>query len=152
VPEYPPIRELIPHAGPMVLLSRVLAHDENGTTCALAIADQQLFRDPDGSIPVWFGIEYMAQCIAVHAGLVRRAEGELEPPRGFLVGARSLRFHVQRFDSTRRLEATARRRWAGSRSVVSFECEVRDANGGNVLVEGRLSCFLLSTNGEPGPT
>jgi len=143
VSEFPPVRELLPHAGPMVLLDRVLAHDEDATTCAVAIADQRVFREADGSVPVWFGIEYMAQCIAVHAALVRRAGGELEPPRGFLVGARGLRFHVERFDAAQRLEATARRRWAGSKSLISFECELRDADGGKLLAEGRLNCFML---------
>jgi predicted hotdog family 3-hydroxylacyl-ACP dehydratase len=67
----------------------------------------------------------------------------MEPPRGFLVGARGLRFHVPHFGGAQSLEATARRRWAGSQSLVSFECEVRDANGGALLAEGRLNCFLL---------
>ena len=145
VSEFPPIRELIPHAGPMVLLERVLAHDEDTTSSSIAIAEQRIFRDPDGSIPVWFGIEYMAQCIAVHAALVRRAGGELEPPRGFLVGARGLRFHVERFGAAQYLVAMARRRRAGSQSLVSFECELRDADGGKLLAEGRLNCFMLPT-------
>jgi predicted hotdog family 3-hydroxylacyl-ACP dehydratase len=143
VSEFPPVRELIPHEGPMVLLDRVLAHDEDATTCSIAIADQLAFREDDGSVPVWFGIEYMAQCIAVHAALVLRAEGQVEPPRGFLVGARGVRFHVERFDPSQRLEATATRRWAGSRSLISFECALRDATGGKVLAEGRLNCFMV---------
>jgi predicted hotdog family 3-hydroxylacyl-ACP dehydratase len=135
---------MLPHRGPMVLLDRVLAHDEDATTCAVVIADQQLLRDPDGSVPVWIGIEFMAQCIAVHAALVRRTMGHSEPPRGFLVGGRGLRFHVERFDPTQRLEATVKRRWAGSsQTLISFECELRDASDGRVLAEGRLNCFML---------
>lgn len=139
--EFPPLRELVPHAGPMVLLDEVVAHDEQATTCAVAIAAQQLFREPDGSVPVWIGIEYMAQCIAVHAGLVQRAAGKLEAQRGLLVGARGLRFHVDRFPSEQRLLATARRRWAGGTALVSFDCQLRDAADGTLLAEGRLNCF-----------
>ena len=142
VSEFPPIRDLVPHAGPMVLLDEVVAHDEDATTCAVAIAAQELFREPDGSVPVWIGIEYMAQCIAVHAGLVQRATGTREPRRGFLVGARGLRFHVDRFPAEQRLLATARRRRAGSTTLVSFECELRDADGSRLLAEGRLNCFV----------
>ena len=142
VSEFPPVRELVPHAGPMVLLDEVLAHDELATTCAVAIVAQELFREPDGSVPVWIGIEYMAQCIAVHAGLVQRAAGNLETQPGFLVGARGLRFHVERFPAEQRLLATARLRWAGSTNLVSFECELRDADGGSLLAEGRLNCFV----------
>ncbi len=141
VREFPPLRDLVPHTGAMVLLDEVVAHDEQATTCAVAIAAQQLFREPDGSVPVWIGIEYMAQCIAVHAGLVQRAAGNLEPQRGFLVGARGLRFHVDRFLAEQRLLATAQRLWAGSSALVSFECELRDAAGGSLLAEGRLNCF-----------
>ena len=142
VSEFPPVRDLVPHAGPMVLLDEVLAHDEQATTCTVSIAAQDLFREPDGSVPVWIGIEYMAQCIAVHAGLVQRAAGNLETRPGFLVGARGLRFHVERFTAGQRLLATARRRWAGSTTLVSFECELRDADGGSLLAEGRLNCFV----------
>jgi predicted hotdog family 3-hydroxylacyl-ACP dehydratase len=142
VSKFPPVRDLVPHAGPMVLLDEVLAHDEHATTCAVAIAAQGLFCEPDGSVPVWIGIEYMAQCIAVHAGLVQRATGNLEPQRGFLVGARGLRFHVDRFPAEQRILATARRLWAGSSTLASFGCELRDADGGNLLAEGRLNCFV----------
>lgn len=140
--EFPPVRDLVPHAGPMVLLDAVIAHDAESTTCSIEIAAQELFREPDGSVRVWIGIEYMAQCIAVHAGLVRRAEGNFEQPRGFLVGARALRFHVDRFRDGQRLLATARRRWAGASTLASFDCALQDAESGHVLAEGRLNCFV----------
>ena len=127
----------------MVLLDCVLSHDEDATACSVAIADQQVFRERDGSVPVWFGIEYLAQCIGVHAALVRRAGGHLEPPRGFLVGARGLHFHVDRFDAAQRLVAIAKRHWGGSQSLISFECELRDADDDALLAEGRLNCFML---------
>jgi predicted hotdog family 3-hydroxylacyl-ACP dehydratase len=152
VSEFPPIRELLPHGGPMALLDRVIEHDEDSTTCGIVIADQALLRDPDGSVPVWIGIEYLAQCIGVHAALVRRSQGHAEAPQGFLVGGRRLHFRVDRFEPAQRLEATAKRRWGGSsQSLISFECELRDARDGRVLAEGRLNCFLVPVGGKLEP-
>jgi len=142
VSEFPPVRELVPHAGPMVLLDEVLAHDELATTCAVAIVAQELFREPDGSVPVWIGIEYMAQCIAVHAGLVQRATGNREPQRGFLVGARALRFHVDRFQPT---SVSSRRYGVGGRGARPWSpstASCGNADGGSLLAEGRLNCFV----------
>ena len=139
---FPPVHDLVPHAEPMVLLDAVVAHDADATTCAASVDAQTVFREDDGGVPVWIALELMAQVIAVHAGLVGRAEGRERPQVGFLVGARGLRFHTERFTAGQHLVATARRRWAGSASLVAFDCELRDADGGTLLAEGRLSCFV----------
>ena len=99
--EFPPIRDRVPHSGPMVMLDEVLTHGEQATTCHVAIAARGLFREPDGSVPVWIGVEYMAQCIAVHAGLGQRATGNLEPRPGLLVAC------LQKADSTASFRARA---------------------------------------------
>jgi predicted hotdog family 3-hydroxylacyl-ACP dehydratase len=139
--DLPPVRDLVPHAGPMVLLSEVLRHDVDETACAIDIAGQALFRDEDGSVPAWIALEYMAQCIAVHAGLTGRAEGR-PPAAGLLVGARGLRFYSAHFHSGQRLEAVARRLWGSGRGLVSFACAVRDARTSALLAEGRINCFV----------
>ena len=64
---FPPVEHVLPHAGHMVLLARVVAHDEKETRCQVDIRSQRHFRREDGSVPAWVGIEYMAQCIAAHA-------------------------------------------------------------------------------------
>jgi predicted hotdog family 3-hydroxylacyl-ACP dehydratase len=131
----------MPHAGTMVLLTRLLFHDRERTVAEIEVDHQSLFVDADGSIPAWVGIEYMAQCVAAHAGLAARAEGN-EPRIGFLLGSRRISFHCARFDRGRTLRATAVRTWGGSEGMVSFECRLEDADSGAPLAEARLNCYL----------
>ena len=85
---FPAIRTLVPHAGPMVLLERVLAADDDSLCAEVTIRSDTLFCDGDGEgVGTWIGIEYMAQAIAAQAGLVAlRQDGAVKV--GFLLGAR----------------------------------------------------------------
>jgi predicted hotdog family 3-hydroxylacyl-ACP dehydratase len=130
---------LVPHSGPMLLLSRVLRHGGDETACAVEIAAQRLFREPDGTVPAWIGLEYMAQCVAVHAALAR---GDKSPPAlGFLASVRGLRLHCERFEPEQLLEAVVRRSWGGDGGLSAFACRLLDAQSGALLAEGRISCF-----------
>jgi predicted hotdog family 3-hydroxylacyl-ACP dehydratase len=83
--DFPAIAELIPHTGPMILLDRVIAFDDNSLSAELVVRSG-LFGD-DKTVPAWVGIEYMAQTIGAYAGMKARLAGE--PIRlGFLLGTR----------------------------------------------------------------
>src|SRR5207245_182029 len=58
----------------MILLTRILAHAEKRTTCAVEISSASAFLDGQGGVPAWVALEYMAQCIAAHGGLRGRAD------------------------------------------------------------------------------
>jgi len=135
--EYPPIAELLPQAGAMRLLERVLAHGDDGTRCGVNPSQSALFRDASGRVPAWVALEYMAQCAAADGSLRRRARGEPLAP-ALLVGSRRITFRCASFDPKQRLEVTARRA-AGQRELLAFDCAVFDARGGEPLVEGRLN-------------
>jgi predicted hotdog family 3-hydroxylacyl-ACP dehydratase len=133
--EFPPITELLPQAGAMRLLERVLAHDGEQTRCA--VRPHVLFRSARGAVPAWIALEYMAQCAAADGSLRRRAGGlALEP--ALLVGSRRVTFRCAGFDPGQRLEVSARHA-AGSRELLAFDCAVFDARGGEPLAEGRLN-------------
>jgi predicted hotdog family 3-hydroxylacyl-ACP dehydratase len=139
--ELPEVAEIVPHAGRMIVLTGVASHDGDETVCAARIERDDLLADPSGDVPAWMGLEYMAQCIAAHAGLVARASGE--PPRvGFLLGTRRVSFHVPCYRRGQRLSVRARRLWGGSRGMVAFDCRIDDGDTGAVLAEGRLNCFM----------
>jgi predicted hotdog family 3-hydroxylacyl-ACP dehydratase len=93
------IRELIPHAGSMCLLDRVVAYDDAGIECA-AISH----RDADnplrhrGMLPVHIGIEYCAQAIAVHGRLTASSETGA-PRRGYLAVILNTEWSVERLDN-----------------------------------------------------
>ena len=72
------IGRLIPQSGPMVLLDRVVSHDETDILCTTLShrrVDNPLSRD--GRIPTVCGAEYGAQAAAVHGPLV---EGQAMRP------------------------------------------------------------------------
>ena len=148
-PAFPAIEELLPHEGPMVLLSRVLSHHGDRTVCAVDLDEGGMLQDESGAVAAWVGIEYMAQCVGAHAGLVARAAGE--PPRmGFLLGGRRIRFHVARFQRGDRLRVEARRIWGGTGDLASFDCSLEDAATGKLLAEGRLNCAVARATDEFG--
>jgi predicted hotdog family 3-hydroxylacyl-ACP dehydratase len=138
---FPAIALLLPQAGPMRLLDRVIEHRADRTACAVDPTRSRLFAAPDGGVPAWVGLEYMAQCIAAHGGLVARARGEARRP-GVLLGSRRVRFGVQHFARDRELRVSARHH-RGERGLVVFDCEVRDLDGGAALVHGRLNVYLV---------
>jgi predicted hotdog family 3-hydroxylacyl-ACP dehydratase len=139
--DFPDVVELVPHAGSMVLLTRVTRHEGDETVCAARIGQGDLLASPTGDVPAWMGLEYMAQCIAAHAGLVGRASGEA-PRVGFLLGTRRVTFHVPCYRRGQRLDVRARRLWGASRGMVSFDCRIDDTDTGAILAEGRLNCFV----------
>ena len=137
----PPVASLLPHAGPMLLLDRVLEHTAEHTACAVDPGRSALLAAADGSVPVWVGLEYMAQCVAAHGGLASRARGE--PPRpGLLLGSRRVRFATARFAPDRELRVEARHT-RGESGLVAFDCEVREAAGGERLVWARVNVYIV---------
>jgi predicted hotdog family 3-hydroxylacyl-ACP dehydratase len=142
--EYAPIESLIPQTGAMRLLSRVLEHTTERTVCAVEPADSELFRDPDGRVPAWVAVEWMAQCVAAHGALLDR----LDAPRpGFLVGAKRLTFHREAFAPDESLEVSVRVAQRLGR-LATITCELRA--GGELAAEGSLSVFVPDSIHMPG--
>lgn len=116
---------LIPHAGSMCLLDSVKQWDEDGIVCT-AVSH----RDPDnplrsnGALGAVHALEYGAQAMAVHGGLLARARGERAPP-GYLAALRDAQLHVERLDT---LQAALR---------VEASCVMADA--GNLIYAIRVS-------------
>jgi predicted hotdog family 3-hydroxylacyl-ACP dehydratase len=89
------VAELLPHAGGMIWVDKVLAWDEKSVTAELTVRAGPLFGDND-TVPAWAGIEYMAQTIGLYAGLHAKRAGE--PIRlGFLLGTRRFESSVPGF-------------------------------------------------------
>lgn len=138
---FPGLGELMPHAGPMRLLSRVVEHSPESTRCELLAAASALFLDAAGAVPAWVALEWMAQCIAAHGGLVAVAAGR-RPPNGVLVGARQLALARDSFASSAVLTVSARFLGA-SGALVSFACEVQE--GSSSVASGVLSVALVGS-------
>jgi predicted hotdog family 3-hydroxylacyl-ACP dehydratase len=131
--EYPPVCDLIPHAGDMVLLDGVIDHSRAQTRCRVVIGADSPYHH-QGIVPPWIGIEYLAQTIAVHGGLHGRAVGD--PIRlGLLVGCRHLTIATSGFRCGQVLEASVERLW-GEHDLFAFRCALTDQRDGSILVHG----------------
>lgn len=105
----PDIATLVPHAGAMCLLDRVVSWDAATITCESAShvrPGHPLARD--GVLPAVAAIEYAAQAMAAHAVLQARAQASgaaagaadplADPRPGFLVSVRDVALAVPRLD------------------------------------------------------
>jgi predicted hotdog family 3-hydroxylacyl-ACP dehydratase len=132
----PPLEALVPHRGRMLLVSAVVEHAAKQTCCRVDIAGDSVVVNDDGSVSPWVALEYMAQAVAVHAGLTAWSAGQ--PVRlGFLIGAR----HVEIAGAMRAgqsLLATVCHVW-GEADLAAFECTLREAAGGALVARGQLS-------------
>ena len=143
--EWPPVATLIPHTGDAILIDRVLAHDGDTTSVSVVVGAKNSLRRGDGSVPAWLAVEYMAQAIAAHEGLLAWTEGRVLPV-GFLISATSLELRVSGFDLAETLRVVSRRvRGRPGLGVLSHQCSLmRDCDGANssAVAEGRLSIAL----------
>jgi len=135
------IERRIPHRGRMCLLERLEAWDADTIHCSTEThreADNPL-RSSGGGLMAPAAIEYAAQAMALHGGLLAR-EGEA-PSAGFLASVRNVRFAQARLDEVDgRLQVHARRLSGDARQVL-YEFRVADAHDHDVA-EGRAVVVL----------
>lgn len=90
------IAALIPHAGAMCLLDAVVAWDSKTITCLAS--SHRAANNPlavNGRLDVVCGVEYAAQAMAVHGGLVHTGR---RPAAGYLANLRDVICSVERLD------------------------------------------------------
>jgi predicted hotdog family 3-hydroxylacyl-ACP dehydratase len=120
---------LIPHDGDMCLLETVEYWDEKRIVCTSR--SHQRTDNPlrsDDRLAAIHGVEYAAQAMAVHGGLLAREKGETNPG-GYLAALRGVSLHVERLDSI-------------SESL-HIEAEELMRNGGNFIYQ-----FLVQAEGK----
>jgi predicted hotdog family 3-hydroxylacyl-ACP dehydratase len=138
------IARLLPHSGSMVLLDAVLEYDAHRIHCLAQrhhAADNPLRQD--GKLPAWCGLEYAAQAMAVHQGLIHRglcASDAAPPARGFLAVARDLMLTPTDLDGLPgELHVHAEKIIAeGGRSLYRFHL----TSQGQTLLSGRVAVVL----------
>lgn len=136
-----PIEELVPHSGAMRLIGPVLEHRPEFTRCRVDVARSALFAREAGRVPAWLALEWMAQCVAAHGGLVARALG-LPPRPGLFLGTRGVRLAADEFAADDELEVCARH-LRGDLGLASFACRLDRRGGREPLAEGNLSVYVV---------
>jgi predicted hotdog family 3-hydroxylacyl-ACP dehydratase len=126
----------------MLLIGPVLEHRPELTRARVHVARSALFRRADGRVPAWVALEWMAQCVAAHGGLVARGLGEPVRP-GLFLGTRGVRLRADDFGPEEVLEVRARHLRGGELGLVAFACSLERPGDAEPLAEGNLSVYVV---------
>lgn len=138
------ITELVPHAGPMCLLDRVIEASDDHLVAEVTIRSDGLFADEAG-VNAWVGIEYMAQAVAAWAGWRARNAGGA-PKIGLLLGSRRYASSVARFGVGDRLRIEVRCEFIADNGLGQFGCRI--SRDGVELASSALNVFEPDDPGE----
>lgn len=131
-----PASEFVLHREPMLLLDRLVACTGDETICEWQVNEDDSFVEEGQGVPSYVGIEFMAQCVAVHAGVRERVEG-FGPPLGFLLGTRHLRTSVSHFRVGEVYRAVCHELIRDGNGMGAYECAIM--HGDVRVAEARLN-------------
>lgn len=133
---------LIPHQGAMCLLNTVEQWDETSIICkASSHTDPANPLRGDNQLEAICGLEYAAQAMAVHVGLLVVGE-EKQKTVGYLGAVKNLSLHAGRLDNVTEPLTIHATRLLGQAD--SFIYSFRVTAGRQDLLNGRASIFLKS--------
>jgi len=118
-----PVEDFVLHRESMLFIDELIDIDVESATCGWTIAEDFELVVPGYGVPAYAGVEYMAQCIAVHAGAVARAMG-LSPPLGYLLGSRHYRTSVAWLETGVIYRSTCQELVRDSQGMGSFACRI----------------------------
>lgn len=136
------IRNLIPHAGSMCLLNKVLSFDAQGIVCIAR--SHRIQTNPlreNNMLHAVCGIEYAAQAMALH-GALTSANPSQTPRAGRLAGVRSVQFAVFRLDDIPEDLEIAATQLMGDENSMVYEFTIKTLN--RVLLYGKATVVLVS--------
>lgn len=141
------IAELLPHAGTMVLLDRVVEWDSQHVRCTATshLARANPLRCAD-RLSALCGVEYAAQAIAAHGALVN-STSHARTARGFLAAIRGLKISTDRLDTAGGVITVSARTMLvdGNRAIYAFAIDDERCR----LLEGRATVATVTM--EPTP-
>ncbi len=133
-----PLASLLPQTGVMCLLDRLLEVSDESAKAQLQISRNSLFSLPDGSVPAWVGLEYMAQTIAAWSGYHCLRQGE-QIRIGLLLGTRHYDSRSPVFRPGSVLTIRAHKLFEAANHMCVFECVIEEAGE---LARARLNVLL----------
>jgi predicted hotdog family 3-hydroxylacyl-ACP dehydratase len=145
------VTDLLPHAGPAVLLDEVIACTDTGLSACVTIGSDSAFYQHNG-VPAHVGIEYMAQACGAFSGARAIRAGEA-PRVGFILGTRRYLATRAWFADGERLMVTVDLIYRDE-EVGVFDCLISTADGDEVakaqliVAEPKNVAELLSRQGE----
>lgn len=142
--ELPPIKELVIHGSPMLLIDRAVSANETTMTAELDITANSMFCVPGKGVPSYVGIEYIAQTVAAYSGWrARQATQDTQPRIGYLLGSRKVTMLRDFFPIGSRLTVHITNVFEDGEMGV-FDGEVR--LGEEILVDARINVYQPKEN------
>lgn len=118
-----PAATFVLHRDPMLFLDTLVDIGPDFATCEWRIDRDFALLTPGLGVPGYVGIEYMAQCIAVHAGARARVRGFV-PPVGFLLGTRHYECTTTYFEPGKTYRCNCSELIRDSQGMGSFACQI----------------------------
>jgi len=139
---FPPVEELVPHRGAMLLVRAVIACDPASLTARAAVSPVNPLV-VSGLAPSWLALEAAAQAAALHEALARIAEpgSPSEPRIGYLVSVRDAELGAPFATGAPLLVAV--RGAGGAGGLATYEVEVTLETDGRPVARGRLATYTL---------
>jgi predicted hotdog family 3-hydroxylacyl-ACP dehydratase len=134
------IRQLVPHSGPMLLVDELFGATDASLEAGCTVRDDGLFAIADGRIPAMVAVEYMAQAVAVFAGVRATTRGESIKP-GLLLGARNFNSSAAYLSPGDRLRIFVTLVIESANGLAVFDCEI---TGPDLHASARLT--VITTN------
>jgi predicted hotdog family 3-hydroxylacyl-ACP dehydratase len=120
----------------MVLIEEPTAFGEDWAEASVRIAEDSVFFRSGLGVPSWVGVEYMAQTVALFAGVIARQAGT-NIQIGLLLGARRYDVKTEYFQLGSLLRIHVVEVWRASQMAV-FDCTIEDRER---LAEAQLNVF-----------
>ena len=129
------VAELLPHDSNMVLLDGVVDYDQESLIAEVVVRNDGLFGDGK-TIPAWIGIEYMAQTVAAHGGMMCHLMGK-PINLGFLLGTRRYISNISDFTVGTRLTVKVNR-LIEDQGLGVFDCQII---GDGIDISAKLNVY-----------
>ncbi|MCF6455950.1 hotdog family protein [Pseudoalteromonas sp. MMG024] len=133
------IEAVLPHADPMILLTRLVSYDQDSAVCEVDISAQSaFFNEQTQSVASYIGTEYMAQSIAAYAGALA-LDDNAAVKIGFLIGSRKYKTFTPEFTLRQTLAVSVKKLFQEETGLSVFECQILHAD--TVLAEAKINVF-----------
>ncbi|VAW89707.1 hypothetical protein MNBD_GAMMA17-875, partial [hydrothermal vent metagenome] len=126
------VSSLLAHEGSAILIDRVISCGASDLVALVEHKKKSLYSDAQGNVPIWVGLEYMAQTICAFAGVVSLQSNK--PIRiGLLLGARKYSVFAPQFTKNSPVEIKVEEVFRDETNLAMFGCEIRDCKDGRVM-------------------
>jgi predicted hotdog family 3-hydroxylacyl-ACP dehydratase len=115
--------EVLPICGDIILLDAIRDWGEDWLEARVEHRQPSLMSNPDGSVPNWVGLEYMAQAIGALAG-IRNLQAGLGKRIGFLLGTRRYQASSDRFEPGEAVTIRVDELFCDADNLGVFDCEI----------------------------